>query len=221
MKTFSLMGLVIFTLMITIQCYSQTEKSAVISADKMNVFYQGVENPISVAVPGITSDKIRVSINNGSITGSNGQYIVNISRGDEAIIDVLTEIKPGENQKIGSYLFRVLRVPVPSVTLGNFTPGNQCINLSKNELIKNAELKISWNLPLELKFEVTSFSFVYIKDGDVLSIRNTGNKFSNEIQKIINTMKAGDKIFIEDINVLGPDGTRTLPEIHIQLTDKE
>jgi gliding motility-associated protein GldM len=219
MKTISSMSLVIFTLMITVQLYSQTEKSAVISADKMNIFYIGLENPISVAVPGIASDKIRISITNGTISGSNGHYIVNVNKADEAIIDVFIEIKPGENQKVGSYSFRLLMVPDPSVTLGNYNPENKRIYISKKELIQNGELKISCNIPYELKFEVTSFSFVYVKDGDVLPIKISGNRFNDEIVKAINNMKAGDRIFIEDINILGPGGSKMFPALSIQLVD--
>jgi len=36
--------------------------SAVISADKMNVVYRGVENPMSISFPGVPDNKVSVSI---------------------------------------------------------------------------------------------------------------------------------------------------------------
>ena len=35
--------------------------SATISADKMNVFYMGVDNPVSVAVAGVNSNDVKVN----------------------------------------------------------------------------------------------------------------------------------------------------------------
>ena len=35
--------------------------SAVISADKMNVVYRGVENPMTISIPGIPDNKVRAS----------------------------------------------------------------------------------------------------------------------------------------------------------------
>jgi gliding motility-associated protein GldM len=219
MKTLSIMSSVILMLMITIQLQSQTENSAVISADKMNVFYRGIDNPISIAVPGVTNDKIKVSITNGTIRSSNGKYIVSVFKGPAAVIDVFEEIKPGENKKVGSCSFRILNIPAPLITLGNYS--TEDLYISKNELIKNAELNVSLNLPFEIKFEIKSFSFVYRQNGDFIEIKIVGNKFNTEILNVINTMKAGSEILINDINVLGPDGTRTLPPINIHLVDKE
>ena len=35
--------------------------SAVISADKMNVVYRGVENPMTISIPGIPDNKVSAS----------------------------------------------------------------------------------------------------------------------------------------------------------------
>jgi gliding motility-associated protein GldM len=221
MKTLSLMSMAFFSLAIAVQSYSQTENSAVISVNNMNVFYRGIDNPISIAVPGIASDKIKVSITNGTISGRNGKYVVSVDKGTETVIDVSTEPKPGENKKVGSYAFRILRIPAPSVNLGNIHPDCERLDMTQDELIKNTELKISWDLPLDLKFEVKSFVFTVIINGDGQTVKVVGNQFNEEIKKIINNIRAGSKIIIDDIIVSGPGGTRTLPGLSILVVDKE
>src|SRR3546814_6963321 len=42
--------------------YQVSAPTAVVSADKMNVMYIGVDNPISVSVPGIPRESIRANI---------------------------------------------------------------------------------------------------------------------------------------------------------------
>ncbi len=40
---------------------------AVISADAMNVVYRGVDNPVSVSLPGVSSNNLNVSATGGQI----------------------------------------------------------------------------------------------------------------------------------------------------------
>lgn len=99
MKTLATMMLFLFLVLCSYQSYSQKEINAVISADSMNLFYRGLDNPVSVAVPGISSDKLKVSIDNGTITGSNGKYVVNGFKGKDVNVvhlEVSAELKPGE-----------------------------------------------------------------------------------------------------------------------------
>ena len=42
--------------------YVAQKPNSVVSADKMNVFYIGVDNPMSISVPGVSNDKVKSSI---------------------------------------------------------------------------------------------------------------------------------------------------------------
>jgi HSP20 family molecular chaperone IbpA len=70
----------IFAIVVSFDISAQTNSGPVVSADNMNIFYIGVDNPVSVAVPGVLSDKLKVTISEGSISGSNGKYTVNVSK---------------------------------------------------------------------------------------------------------------------------------------------
>ena len=52
--------------------YNVAKPSMVVSATKMNVFYKGVDNPVSVSVPGFTADKVKATISTGSMTKAKG-----------------------------------------------------------------------------------------------------------------------------------------------------
>ena len=39
--------------------YQVAKPQAIVSADKMNVFYIGVDNPVSISVPGVTPDQVK------------------------------------------------------------------------------------------------------------------------------------------------------------------
>jgi len=206
MKKTTKVIVILFAIFFNIKLFAQTENLAVVSADKMNVLYIGIDNPVSIAVQGITGDKIKASISNGTITGNNGKYIVSVNEGYESVIEVSAEITPGEIKNIGSYAFRIKRIPFPSASIGGIYCNNN-LYLNKEDLLKNPQVSVSNNLPFEYEFHVLSYKFTYKTDGDLISKAVIGNKFSTEIIDAINKMEVGNKIVIEDIKAVGPDGT--------------
>jgi hypothetical protein len=220
MKTFTKkMIVILFAILSNFQLYSQTEKLVVISADRLKILYVGIDNPVSIAVQGITSDKLKVSISNGTIIGSNGKYIVKPGQDSISIIEVTAEIKPGEIKKVGCDTFIIKRIPDPIPSIGKYISNSY---ISKDELLKNAEINVSLNLPFDLNFEVISFSFTYKENNNLITKKVIGNKFTQEIITAINNLKVESKVYFEDIKAKGPDGAvRRLSPIVIKLAEKE
>src|SRR5208283_1999231 len=64
--------------------YIVAQPSVTVSADAMNVFYIGVDNPVSISAPGIPMEKLKPSITQGSLTPTGkggGKYIVKVNPG--------------------------------------------------------------------------------------------------------------------------------------------
>ncbi|MEI8202927.1 MAG: hypothetical protein WCH34_07945 [Bacteroidota bacterium] len=119
MKNLTKMNIIILLIMFYAQTFAQTSAPAVISLDKMKVFYSGIDNPITVAAPGVDNDRLHVIVKNGNITGSNGKYIVRVNEGSESVVEISSETKPGEYKKIGSETFKVKNIPDPLPCRGN------------------------------------------------------------------------------------------------------
>jgi len=87
--------------------YEVGETSATVSADKMNVFYIGVDNPISVSVAGVSSNAVKVNCSGPgcNLKGGKGKYVVNVSRPG----DVKINVAGGGLSKSAD--FRVKRIP--------------------------------------------------------------------------------------------------------------
>ena len=211
------MIVILIAIFLNFQLYSQTENSVVVSADKMNILYVGIENPVSIAASGISSDKLKVITSNGTISGSNGKYIVQPVSGSESIIEVLAEIKPGEIKKVGSVVFKNKRIPDPSPCIGNYC--NTSLYITKEELLKNTNVNVFINVPFEIKFEIVSFVFSYIGENkNKVDLTVTGNKFNQDIINSIDKMNDGSELSIEDIKVKFSDGSvRILSPIEIKL----
>src|SRR5690606_11004267 len=92
------------------QTYQVARPSAVVSPDKMNVFYIGIPNPVSISAPGIPKEQLRVSISGGSISGSAGKYSVNVTNPGNATVTVAA-MMGDQTRTLSSTEFRVKRIP--------------------------------------------------------------------------------------------------------------
>lgn len=106
------------------QTYRVAKPFATVSPDAMLVFYIGVDNPITVSAPGVPLDKLKVSMTNGSISGSKGAYVVKPTASGDATITVMGEDDSHKTIKLGETKFRVKRLPTPRAKFGGKSGGN-------------------------------------------------------------------------------------------------
>ena len=105
--------------------YFVTKPSYSISAKKMNVFYIGVDNPVSIDISGIPRENLIPSISCGTIKPdpSSPDWIVNIPSGfTDAIVTISANIN-NERKYLGSKRFRVKDIPDPIASIANKNSG--------------------------------------------------------------------------------------------------
>ncbi len=121
----------------------------------------------------------------------------------------------GKAMNLGSVNFRVKRVPSPTATIAGQTDGQ----IDKNTLLAaGAIIPELRDFEFDLYFEVTSFTFGTIVNGDWMQKNVRGNRFNDEILAIIRNGKRTQKFFFENIQAKGPDGTkRGLSPVNLEL----
>jgi gliding motility-associated protein GldM len=198
--------------------YVVAKPSLTISATKMNVFYIGVDNPVSISVPGIPSEKVKPTISVGNLKRSadGKNWIVTVGKdaqGKKAQISVSTS-EGAKSKSMGSVEFRVKRVPDPVAYVGASSGGA----IGKDLLLSSPIIpRMPPDFDFELNFIVTAFTFVSTQSGDIFTQKITGNQFPESVKKFIRSAKSGQKIWIEDIQASGPDGNRKLSTVSIQI----
>jgi gliding motility-associated protein GldM len=197
------------------QGYQVAEANLVVSPIKMNVFYTGVDNPVDISIPGIPADKIYPTISNGAIHKSGKSYIVNVSKVGTAVVSVSAEIE-GKKRPMGSMQFRIKSVPDPVAKVGGLKGGS----IKKNVLIaQNAVVAEMEGFDFDLEFKVVSFTVTTAgKGGFTKDETSYTNRFTEGQKNIFQGANRGQKIFIDDIKVVGPDGSpRRLNSISFKL----
>jgi gliding motility-associated protein GldM len=94
--------------------YNVIEPMASVSATMVNVLYAGINNPISIAVPGVPNNDINATITNGTITRSGNNWIARPAKvGTNCVITVTANMN-GRAQTVAKTDFRVRKLPDPT-----------------------------------------------------------------------------------------------------------
>lgn len=188
------------------QTYQVARPSAVVSPDKMNVLYIGVNNPISVSAPGTPTDKVRVSMSGGSISSAGGgKYNVRVSSPGTARIAVSAEVAPGKTQTLSSTEFRVKRIPDPIAKFAGKTGGSMATVALKAQNALFAKLD---NFDFDATFKVTKFTMIIAKPrADAIVLSTSGGQLSSSMSSALNGIVPGTRVIFDNIVAVGPDGT--------------
>jgi hypothetical protein len=202
--------------------YQVAEGAVVVSPDKMNVMYIGVDNPLSISVPGFKPEDVSATISQGSLSPKGkGKYIGRVVSPGKARVSVSVEMgEEGEKKTrtMGAKEFRVKRVPDPVATVGGKFKGGT-VNAGTFKA-QGGVIAVLENFEFDLRFDVVEFSMTYIPQrADALTSTTKGARWGSRMQKFLNRAKPGDRFFIDNIKVRGPSGnTRSLPSISFELT---
>lgn len=195
--------------------YLVAQPNVVISPTKMNVFYEGVDNPVEISAPGVASENLKVSITNAGLIKQGGNYIVRPnsgSAGKEAVVSVSTDLD-GKTQKLGNKVFRVKRVPDPVAKVNNQRGGSIPKALLVAQMGIAADME---NFEFDLKFSVTKFNVSTIIGGYLNEYSSNSAFFTEEQKDMLKRTSRGQQVFISDIQAVGPDGrSRSLGSINL------
>jgi hypothetical protein len=187
------------------------EGSVVVSATKMNVFYLGVDNPVDVSVAGIQPDKVSISVTNGKYVKRRGGYIIKPRRPGNSFVIVSAEID-GKRRQVGREEFRVKTVPDPYPSVADKKGG--VINKNLLEKQVGVAAKMPEDFDFDLSFRVTKFKVSASVGGFFKEVESNSYKFTREQKNLIRSLGRGDRVYIEEIVAVGPDGIpRKLPPI--------
>lgn len=188
---------------------------ATVAADLMNVLYAGFENPISVSASGVPGNKISLTMTGGQLTAQgNGKYIAKPAKVGEDVTFNVTGVVSGRTQSMGTYSFKVRKLPDPTafIMIGNeqFRGGR----LSKASLLNAKALSAAIDDGLlNIPFKVLGFEAVFFdRMGNAKLATSKNANFTEEQRNLIRELRRNQRFNISRVKAIGPDGIeRTLP----------
>ena len=176
---------------------------AVISADKMNVVYRGVVNPMTISMPGVPDNQVNASAP-GLSRKSGPNYIMKPNAGSAEVTIVVTGTFDGQKFS-SSKKFRIKDIPKPE---GAILRTTGAVKLAKANILAG-ELSVAFNdFDFDLTTKVNSFRILVPGQPSVV-VQGSRVSASGAAAAAVNRAKKGDIIQISEIrySVSGYSGT--------------
>ena len=176
-----------------------TPGGAAVMLDKMNVFYIGVDNPVTIGSPtGWDKTNVTISGAGATISGSGSKRVVKVSSIGDCNITVTAD------GKSSTFPFRVKRIPDPVIKVGPSGGGKLQAVVFRGQQFVRADLE---NFDFEAKFSVTGATIYFNNPGDrnVKQVTITSGNLGAAAE-YMRTLVPGSTVIFDNIRVVGPDG---------------
>lgn len=204
--------------------YTVMEPMSTVSATLMNVLYAGIDNPVSISVPGVTMSGISASMTNGTLTRNGDSWTARPSAvGTDAVITVTANME-GRQVDVGTTRFRVRKLPDPTPYIAFKDASGNTDHYRGSKPFAKARLLAAPGLEaaiddglLDTPFTVESFETVFFdSSGNAMPEVSAGSSFSPRQKQQIQRLSRGKRFFISRIRAKGPDGiTRDLSPMEV------
>lgn len=165
--------------------------SATISADKMNVVYRGVSNPMTISFAGIPDNAVNASAPGLSKVG-NGKYVMNPGGGNEVIVNVSGKMSDG---KVASdkKVFRIKGIPGPTGTIR----GEMGVVKGPKSNLEIATIGAKLvDFDFEVGLNVVGFNLKVTGQPTVVV---SGNRLNAQCKAVLSKAGRGDQVTISEI----------------------
>ena len=194
--------------------YTVIDPLATVSATMMNVLYAGINNPISIAVPGVPESSISATMTNGSLTKGAGGWIARPTQvGAECVISVTAEMD-GQRTNVGSTTFRVRKLPDPMPFIAYKDDKGNTVRYKGGRPFPKATIMTARGVDaaidddmLNIDYKVLSFETVFFDQmGNAIPEVSAGANFSERQLTAIKRLQRGKRFYISRVKATGPDG---------------
>jgi gliding motility-associated protein GldM len=190
--------------------YMVAAPAVAVAAEKMNVIYIGVDNPMSINAAGVSPTDLLVNVSGCGATktgGQGGKFIFRATSPGTMQVSVSAKTKDGTKPQGKPIPFRVKKIPDPTPKLG----GNLVQGIADVKKINLAAIAgVGAEVPgfdFDVKFPVISFIFSANVKGTLKEFTCNGPNLSPEAKQVLQTLGVGGKAYFEDIKVKAPDGS--------------
>jgi gliding motility-associated protein GldM len=166
--------------------------SATISADKMNVVYRGVTNPMTISFAGVSDKDVSASAPGMTKASGTGKYEIRPGSGTELAINVNAKLPDGKSVS-DKKVFRIKSIPAPTGCIGG---DYGSVKGAKSRLEVSQITAKMLDFDFEVKLRVTAFSLKVTGQATVIV---NGDRVNAQCKAALAKAGRGDLIVISDI----------------------
>jgi hypothetical protein len=171
-----------------------------IMADKMNIAYLGLNNPLTIVAANYPCDEISVTTDNGSIR-KNEDCGYDFYPAKAGIANILVFNKGKE--EIGAQKYRIKYLPAPTGRVAGKTGGSVGLAEFKAQIGIAAYLD---GFDFQAHFAVSGFKIgVYRAANLIYDHLNKGARFDSSTRSFFQTLQINDRVLFSDVRCACPD----------------
>lgn len=189
--------------------YMVSSPFAAVSADNMNVFYVGVNNPISVSAAGFAPNELQVSINGCGakmISSGAGKYEITATSAGTCTMTIAAKTAKGLQNQGPPKVFRVRNIPPPIPKI-NGVPALGTLEFTKTQIAGiegiGAEA-MGFVFPVNMK--VLEFDVITVQGGNMTTEHCSGPNLNLKAKQLLEKLNKGQKAWFENIKIQSPSG---------------
>jgi gliding motility-associated protein GldM len=179
--------------------YEVGEKSGAISAEKMNVFYMGVDNPVAISAAGVSSNSLRLNCSGcESLNKQNdNNYMVRVSRPGEVSLTMTGDGGFNVTKK-----FRAKQIPDP-IAITTFNKRSGAVGSGEMASFGGLIAKLE-NFDFDAKCSIQSYVLFRVPRREDPQQANVSGPTNGEAQRICGMAKPGDQYQFMEIKARCP-----------------
>ena len=197
----------------TERTWGQYER-AVVSLTRLDYVYYNVDNPMSVAVPGLLPKDLVVSIGEDKAylhrdpDGSCSTDLVVRPKDSTGTIEVHVDerIDPERTRRRGLVRYRVVTLPNPVLYLGYVRQGD---TVKLDDLLNKGYIQVKAQLEgISLTLDAPEVLSYTINRSEWFNVpvEATGTRLSAEAKEMLSKARRDETVYIDEVRVLIPDG---------------
>lgn len=189
------------------------ESGALLAAEKMQVLYRGLANPISGSILGADNSQTTLTASGASVSKvGNGKWMVTPGAGTSTTVTISGKGPKGQTIS-QSFTFRIKGLPTPVGQIRGENVVSMPASSIPNQTVSVAMPDFDW----PVSFTVNSFKF---KVPGKAAITVSGHSLS-AVEAVAKTLKSGDICYVYDINAsasgIGNQGLKKIPAVVINV----
>jgi hypothetical protein len=187
-----------------------------VSADRMNVAYVGIDNPMTIVAEGYNCEDILASCDNGTLSRTDGcHYMFSPEKAGVFEIAVSAKSRSG-TRTVGTVKYRVKTLPVPVALLAGKADGITTVGNFKIQMGVIARFDC---FEFDAAVRVTQFKMEIKRGKEIIqSLINVGAAFDEHAKDVMKEVQPGDEVFITEIKCLLPgERTGAAQDVHLVL----
>lgn len=184
--------------------YQVFKPAATIAATEMNLLYVGLDNPMSISVPGFSATDVKVSGSAGITLTSQGggKYNAKVTGQPNEVTITATITKDGKSRTVGAEKFRVRRLPQPTAQLGGLPNDGLPKPKAQVQAQTNIFASMGPSFAYNLTYRVNGFRFIFAPARrPATQFVGNGSAITPQMKSAIASAQSGDRIIIEGIKV--------------------